>query len=25
RQKIEPNPSGPQFLQTVWGKGYVWR
>ncbi|EJQ91757.1 two component transcriptional regulator, winged helix family [Bacillus mycoides] len=25
RQKIEPNPSGPQFLRTVWGKGYVWR
>ncbi|EOP75434.1 MULTISPECIES: response regulator transcription factor [Bacillus] len=24
REKIEPNPSGPQFLQTVWGKGYVW-
>ncbi len=25
RQKIESNPSGPQFLRTVWGKGYVWR
>ncbi|QWG81559.1 response regulator transcription factor (plasmid) [Bacillus mycoides] len=24
RKKIEPNPSGPQFLQTVWGRGYVW-
>ncbi|EJR95117.1 response regulator transcription factor (plasmid) [Bacillus mycoides] len=24
RKKIEPDPSGPQFLQTVWGRGYVW-
>ncbi|EOO70328.1 alkaline phosphatase synthesis transcriptional regulatory protein PhoP [Bacillus cereus VD021] len=24
RKKIESNPSGPQFLQTVWGRGYVW-
>lgn len=25
RQKIEPNPSNPQFLLTVWGKGYMWK
>ncbi|SDY72188.1 Response regulator receiver domain-containing protein [Bacillus sp. 166amftsu] len=25
RQKIEPNPSEPQFLLTVWGKGYMWK
>ncbi|MGG0233722.1 response regulator transcription factor [Bacillus tropicus] len=24
RQKIEPSPSDPQFLLTVWGKGYRW-
>ncbi|WP_242272021.1 response regulator transcription factor [Bacillus cereus group sp. BfR-BA-01310] len=25
RQKIECNPSEPQFILTVWGKGYVWK
>ncbi|MFJ8356632.1 response regulator transcription factor [Bacillus paramycoides] len=25
RQKIECNPSGPQFLITVWGRGYMWK
>lgn len=25
RQKIESNPSEPQFLLTVWGKGYMWK
>ncbi|MGE6362835.1 response regulator transcription factor [Bacillus paramycoides] len=25
RQKIEYNPSEPQFILTVWGKGYVWK
>ncbi|NWK68996.1 response regulator transcription factor [Bacillus paramycoides] len=24
RQKIELSPSDPQFLLTVWGKGYIW-
>lgn len=25
RQKIEANPSEPEFLQTVWGHGYKWK
>lgn len=25
RQKIELNPSEPQHLLTVWGKGYMWK
>lgn len=25
RQKLEPDPSKPQFLITVWGKGYIWK
>ncbi|QWU44760.1 MULTISPECIES: response regulator transcription factor [Bacillus] len=25
RQKIECNPSEPEFIHTVWGKGYVWK
>ncbi|EJR92914.1 winged helix-turn-helix domain-containing protein [Bacillus cereus] len=25
RQKIEKNPSDPQFVQTVRGKGYMWQ
>ncbi|MDM5188227.1 response regulator transcription factor [Bacillus sp. DX4.1] len=25
RQKIEANSSQPQFVQTVWGKGYMWK
>lgn len=25
RQKIEGNPSEPEFLQTVWGHGYKWK
>ncbi|MBU5220711.1 response regulator transcription factor [Bacillus albus] len=25
RQKIESNPSEPQFLLTIWGKGYMWK
>jgi DNA-binding response OmpR family regulator len=25
RQKIEENPSEPEFLQTVWGHGYKWK
>jgi len=25
RQKIEDNPSEPEFLQTVWGHGYKWK
>jgi DNA-binding response OmpR family regulator len=25
RQKIENNPSEPEFLQTVWGHGYRWK
>lgn len=24
RRKIEPDPSQPQFIRTVWGKGYEW-
>jgi two-component system phosphate regulon response regulator OmpR len=23
RKKIEPNPEHPQFIRTVWGKGYM--
>jgi len=23
RKKIEPNPESPQFIRTVWGKGYM--
>jgi DNA-binding response OmpR family regulator len=22
RRKLEPDPSAPQFIQTVWGAGY---
>ncbi|AJI08340.1 response regulator transcription factor [Bacillus cereus] len=25
RQKIELNPSDPQYLLTIWGKGYIWK
>ncbi|QWH17309.1 response regulator transcription factor [Bacillus mycoides] len=25
RQKVECNPSEPEFIHTVWGKGYVWK
>jgi DNA-binding response OmpR family regulator len=25
RQKIEGNPSEPEYLQTVWGHGYKWK
>ena len=25
RQKVEDNPSEPQFIETVWGYGYKWR
>lgn len=25
RQKIEQNPSEPEYLQTVWGHGYKWK
>ncbi|KFM95203.1 DNA-binding response regulator [Bacillus clarus] len=25
RQKVESDPSKPQFLITVWGKGYTWK
>ncbi|MHA6533240.1 response regulator transcription factor [Paenibacillus sp. BAC0078] len=25
RQKIGQGPSGPQYLETVWGFGYLWR
>lgn len=25
RQKIELNPSEPQYLLTVWGRGYMWK
>ncbi|KFN02890.1 DNA-binding response regulator [Bacillus clarus] len=25
RQKVEQKPSEPQFILTVWGKGYVWK
>ncbi|GAB6990041.1 response regulator transcription factor [Paenibacillus pini] len=25
RQKIEENPSEPEYLQTVWGHGYKWK
>lgn len=25
RKKIEPDPSNPTFVQTVWGEGYVFR
>lgn len=24
RMKVEDNPSAPQFIQTVWGRGYKW-
>lgn len=24
RQKIETDPSKPQFLKTIWGHGYIW-
>lgn len=24
RMKIEDNPSDPQYIQTVWGRGYKW-
>ncbi|MGD6834486.1 response regulator transcription factor [Sutcliffiella halmapala] len=24
RKKLEPIPSNPAFIQTYWGKGYVW-
>lgn len=24
RMKIEKDPSDPQYIRTVWGKGYVW-
>lgn len=24
RQKIEDNPSSPQYIATHWGKGYIW-
>ena len=23
RKKIEPQPEHPQFIRTVWGKGYM--
>ena len=25
RMKIEPDPSSPQHLTTVWGRGYRWK
>ncbi|WLR43164.1 response regulator transcription factor [Bacillus carboniphilus] len=25
RQKLEENPSKPEHLQTVWGRGYIWK
>lgn len=25
REKIEENPSAPQFIKTVWGSGYRWQ
>jgi DNA-binding response OmpR family regulator len=25
RQKIEEDPANPQYLETVWGYGYLWR
>jgi len=25
RRKIENNPSKPEFIETVWGHGYVWK
>ncbi len=25
RKKIEDKPSKPDFLQTAWGKGYIWK
>lgn len=25
RRKIEENPSDPIYLQTVWGRGYIWK
>ncbi|MOA69919.1 Alkaline phosphatase synthesis transcriptional regulatory protein SphR [compost metagenome] len=25
RQKIGQGSSGPQYLETVWGFGYLWR
>lgn len=25
RRKIEDDPSNPEFIETVWGKGYKWR
>lgn len=24
RMKIEDNPSDPQYIKTVWGRGYIW-
>ncbi|NLL05620.1 MAG: response regulator transcription factor [Clostridiaceae bacterium] len=25
REKIEDNPSKPQYIETLWGRGYLWR
>jgi DNA-binding response OmpR family regulator len=25
RQKIEKNPSEPEYIETVWGFGYRWK
>lgn len=25
REKIEDDPSNPKFIETVWGRGYLWR
>jgi two-component system response regulator RegX3 len=25
REKLEENPNEPQFIQTVWGTGYIFK
>ena len=25
REKIEDDPSNPKYIETLWGRGYLWR